>query len=108
MVASTGITEVAKRLIDAGAAINARAWGGHRDDWEQGVTPLFIAAARGHANVVKLLLSRGADDTIEDDRGRTPLQAATDTRRVADFPDGEITEEHHKVAMHLALLHNGP
>jgi ankyrin repeat protein len=37
------------------------------------LTPLFIAALRGHVDVVRLLLERGADSEASDDQGLTPL-----------------------------------
>ncbi|GLS87807.1 hypothetical protein GCM10010873_27810 [Cypionkella aquatica] len=46
-------------LLDAGAAINAASG--------QGLTPLHIAAALGLADVVQLLLARGADPSLRDE-----------------------------------------
>ena len=41
------------------------------------LTPLSLAAGRGHMEVVKLLLKRGVDANVEDMRGWTlPLRAA--------------------------------
>ena len=39
-------------------------------------TPLFVAAASGHYNVVRLLLENGADQTIDDEFKMTPLKIA--------------------------------
>lgn len=50
------------------AAINARDGAG----W----TPLHLAAQAGRADVVKVLVERGADVDARDDRGGTPLQRA--------------------------------
>ena len=45
-------------LLDQGANVNAR--------FRYGTTALFKAAERGHTEVVKLLLARGADATVKD------------------------------------------
>ena len=45
-------------LLDKGADVNAR--------FRYGTTALFKAAERGHTDVVKLLLARGADASVED------------------------------------------
>jgi len=55
-------------LLKAGADVNTG-----RDN---GCTPLFIAAARGHEVVLLALLKAGAQMTATDD-GHTPLMAAT-------------------------------
>src|SRR5204863_3671868 len=53
-VARSGKTEAAKRLLDAGADVNAKeAWGQQ--------SALMWAAAQSQAEMVKLLASRGAD-----------------------------------------------
>ncbi|HWP56237.1 MAG TPA: ankyrin repeat domain-containing protein [Pyrinomonadaceae bacterium] len=45
-------------LLDKGADVNAR--------FRYGATALFKAAERGHTEIVKLLLARGADVTVKD------------------------------------------
>ena len=60
--ASFGLTEVVQYLLDAGADIEIH--GGRCD-----ATPLNIASYRGHYDVAKLLLSRGADPhAVDQDR----------------------------------------
>lgn len=39
-------------------------------------TPLYLASESGSVDAVRLLLERGADDRLRDERGRTPLEAA--------------------------------
>lgn len=41
-----------------------------------GETPLLLAAEKGNAEAVKLLIEGGADKSIADKKGRTPLQLA--------------------------------
>mmetsp|Transcript_40549 Transcript_40549/g.79853 ORF Transcript_40549/g.79853 Transcript_40549/m.79853 type:complete len:584 (-) Transcript_40549:82-1833(-) len=60
-------------LIAAGAAVNQTATNGY------GVTPLFVAAHEGHAEVVSLLLEGGADvNQAMTNDGTTPLLIAAD------------------------------
>ena len=53
-----------RRLLDAGARVNARQSGGH--------TPLHEAALGGDAEVVRLLLAAGADPETGNHEGQTP------------------------------------
>jgi ankyrin repeat protein len=43
-----------------------------------GRRPLHQAAQNGHAGVVRLLISKGADVLAEDNEGRTPLRLAVE------------------------------
>lgn len=56
----------------AGAHIDARAPTTHE-------TPLLIAACNGHADVIRLLLQRGANVHLADWAGHTPLQRVQDS-----------------------------
>jgi uncharacterized protein len=60
--------EIIKMLLDAGADVNQRA--------NDGGTVLHGAAGRGRNQVINLLVSRQADPTIKDARGRTPVDVA--------------------------------
>ena len=67
--ARAGETECAGLLIDAGAAVDARA--------KSRRTPLQLAAEQDRAGIVTLLAGRGADLDTQDGKGRTPLHRAT-------------------------------
>lgn len=62
-------------LLDKGADVNAK--------FRYGATALFKAAERGHTEIVKLLLARGADATIKDTfYGATAMTWALDNDHV--------------------------
>jgi len=50
-------------------------------DAEFGATALHWAALRGHAEVVRVLISYGADLTVTNKEGETPLRVATRANR---------------------------
>ena len=54
----TGNLAVVTSSLDQGADVNAK--------FRYGTTALFKAAERGHTEIVKLLLARGADPTVKD------------------------------------------
>ena len=45
--------------------------------------PLYLAAMKGHIEVVKLLLDKGADISVASTNGWTPLNAAADSGLLA-------------------------
>ena len=58
--------EAAAWLLDCGASVNTKGtFGGLTHG--QGVTALHMAAQNGHMSMVKLLVERGADRSVEDD-----------------------------------------
>ncbi len=60
--------EICRRLLDAGADVNARQAGGF--------TPLMSAAMAGDRDLVDLLLAQGADASLAAEDGRTPRDLA--------------------------------
>jgi ankyrin repeat protein len=60
----------ARLLLDRGADLN-RGGGPAKN-----LTPLFLAAGDTDPSIVKLLLAHGADPTLEDENGATPLSRA--------------------------------
>jgi len=84
-VEKTDIEQV-RLLITEGADINAA--GG-----DKALTPLHLAASRGHAEVVKALLAKGAEVNIGDADGNTALFwaiASRDEETVKTLIDGGI------------------
>jgi uncharacterized protein len=69
-----GELELARRLIKAGAVVNAR------NDY--GATPLQEAAVRGDAAMIAALLAAGADANTTNDEGETVLMSVARTGNV--------------------------
>ncbi len=63
--AEKGDEEAVRRLLAAGADVNAKA--------QNGATPLHEAARRGHTGAVRLLVEAGADVHAKNGRGATGL-----------------------------------
>lgn len=59
-------------LLLAGAAVN--------DTNAQRDTPLHLAAARGKADIVEILLDKGADPNVKGFRDQTPLEVTQDSQ----------------------------
>lgn len=68
-----GETEIALRLIDAGADIDQRSGGDQ-------TSPLLMAAMNGHFDMMVDLLERGADPNLPSHAGTTPLFAVINTQ----------------------------
>ncbi|MFB9081212.1 ankyrin repeat domain-containing protein [Deinococcus wulumuqiensis] len=56
------------QMLDQGLPVNIRN--------QKGDTLLMLATYHGHLDATRLLLSRGADASVANDMGQTPLQAA--------------------------------
>eukprot|EP01045_Picozoa_sp_COSAG04_P025673 COSAG04_NODE_3413_length_2834_cov_2.395978_1_plen_667_part_10 len=65
-----GDAEGTIKCLEAGIAPDA--WHERLADW----TPLFYAAQRGHLRIMEALLDHGADPTLTDRQGETPLNHA--------------------------------
>lgn len=71
--------EIVKLLIDAGIDVNKKTVAGKptlcfmRDAWLKGETPLHRAAAFGNTTIIKMLLDAGADPSMKDANGDTPI-----------------------------------
>jgi len=82
--------EIMTLLLKAGAKPNVKAKNGiptatyYRDITVVGETPLHLAAAYGSADMIKLLLDNGADPSLKDDRGDSPLTWYSRHQRGAD------------------------
>lgn len=86
--------EVAKRLIEAGADVNAQEAGGQ--------TALFAAASQGWNNMVQLLVDNGADLEHKDNFDKTPLDAAMG--RAGAFGRGSGADPHLETAALIEKL----
>ena len=90
IAAKSGRLEMAKFLLERGAAITARN--------NRGLTALHEAADRGQAEMVDWLLSRSMEINSRDDIQYTPLHFAA---------NGVFTNESHYVAVAKVLLAHG-
>ena len=76
----------AKLLIERGADVDKRAGNGPSDlafGQFAGETPLHVAAANSGAELIQALLDAGANKTVRNTHGKTPLDYATDRERPA-------------------------
>ena len=77
-----GSLDFARLLLDRGADVNARIVDpivdGFRGFWtQQGATPMLVAAKGADAAMMRLLAEHGADITLANERGTTPVMAAS-------------------------------
>lgn len=67
--ARDGDVKAIEKHLDDGVVVDAKAKG-------SGVTPLALAATCGEVEALQLLLARGADVDVKDDKGNAPLHGA--------------------------------
>lgn len=70
-----GDVEAVRRLLEESPTLV------NRGDTGFGATPLHWAALRGHEDVARLLLDKGADVNVRNNDGETPLQVAERAKR---------------------------
>ncbi len=80
VAAARGSNRAIEALLDAGAVIDYR--GGEYGSQFSRVTALFVAADRGHAGTVKLLIARGADPYAENAHGENALTYAVQSGHI--------------------------
>ena len=66
-------------LLDRGADIKQVRLGNN-------ATPLFVAAGKGHREIVVMLLMKGADKTAKDAKGLRPVDRAREKGHAALIP----------------------
>jgi len=101
MAAALGRVNVAKILLANGANVNER-------DLDSGMTAMYIATVAGNKKMVSLLGDNGADNTIEDNYGQNPEQAAAimklrGTRKLVAAKDRAGLFNHHAIVQILYL-----
>lgn len=90
--------ELARKLIAKGANVNARLTkpilDGYRNFWTQnGATPLLMAAKGADAEMMRILAAAGADATLTNTMGTTPLMAAAGVEMFNPNEDSGTNEE---------------
>ncbi len=81
------------------------------DVTKQGFTALHLAAKLGKEDVIKLLVKKGADISLKDERNRTPLFLAAEnnntnsiTPLISKGAKVNIQDKQHKTALHYAVI----
>lgn len=86
MAAKNGFTKIVQLLIESGAALEQRYnflqhdLNEENDETKIGSTPLMLASASNHNDVVELLINAGADINNHDERGFTSLHYAAENQ----------------------------
>ena len=99
--------EFARALIEHGADVDARITesiiDGFRGFWTQsGATPMLQAAKGADAEMMRLLAAHGADASLSNDRGTTPLMAAAGVEMFNPNEDSGTNKEG-LIAVEVAL-----
>jgi ankyrin repeat protein len=99
--------ELARKLIAKGANVNARLTkpilDGYRNFWTQrDATPLLMAAKGADAEMMRVLAAAGADPSLTNTAGTTPLMAASGVEMFNPNEDSGTNEEAFE-AVKLAL-----
>jgi len=112
MAAVVGCVNVAKILLANGANVNER--------YANSMTAMYIATVARNKKMVSLLVANGADNTIEDNYGQNPEQAAAimklrGTRKLVAAKDRAGLFNHHAIVQILylgikqtAFIYRGP
>ena len=79
LAANQGSVAIVKELLDAGAPVNIP--GKKRSPFMQDASPIHAAVAGGYLDVIRLLLSRGADIETNAEGSNTPLSVAASKGR---------------------------
>jgi ankyrin repeat protein len=95
---TTSGIDLAKKLIEHGADVNARITkpitDGYRNFWTQNdATPLLMAAKGADAEMMRLLAAHGADPKLTNRTGTTPLMAAAGVEMFNPNEDSGTVEE---------------
>ncbi|MHC4124652.1 MAG: ankyrin repeat domain-containing protein, partial [Planctomycetota bacterium] len=94
-----GRVKMTKILLDSGVDINKK-------DSNSGITAIYIATVAEDQKMVSLLAANGADETIPDDYGQTPEQAAAimklrKTHKLVKAGDESELFDHHAIVQIL-------
>lgn len=97
--AENGHLSMLKVMIEKGVDINLT----KDEPGEAGMTALHLACMKGRAEVVKLLMASGADDTMKTLQGNTPAHLVLMERKYGDKISNEEKAEVLKLLNHLEL-----
>ncbi|KAN0000740.1 hypothetical protein ACTFIZ_001176 [Dictyostelium cf. discoideum] len=75
LIKSAGNNDIKKlrEMLDCGVDINMK-------EADKGTTAIHIACTRGHKQAIEILVSRGVDVNVQDNRGVTPLHSLVNSR----------------------------